>query len=231
MPRTGLREMLSTLRRWVASLEPRGLKPTTWAAYDATVPESESRAIAAFVEEFVRRVAPRLLWDLGCNAGRYGEVSLSAGAGYVVGLDSDAGARDRAFTRAEDRRLGLLPLLVDLVNPSPNQGWRGTERESLAARGRPDAVLAIAVVHHIALARNVPLDEVVALLTTLAPEGVIGFVPHTDRRAQELFRGRHEVFRAYTFENFISLLSAPARIVRQDFVPGGGRALVWFSTQ
>ena len=231
MPRAGLRQMLSTLRQWVASLEPRGLGSTTWAAYDGMVPEGESRAIAAFVEEFVRRVTPRLLWDLGCNAGRYGEVSLRAGAGYVVGLDSDAGALDRAFTRAEDRRLDLLPLLVDLVNPSPNQGWRGTEREDLAARGRPDAVLAIAVVHHIAIARNVPLDEVVALLTTVAPEGVIGFVPHTDRRAQALFRGRDDIFRAYTLENFVALLGARARIVRQEVIPEGGRALIWFSTR
>ena len=231
MPRAGLRQMLASLRRWVARLEPRGLEPTTWAAYDAMVPENESLAIAAFVEEFVRRVAPRLLWDLGCNAGRYGEASLRAGAGYVVGLDSDSGALDRAFTRAEDRQLDLLPLLVDLVNPSPNQGWRGTERESLTARGRPDAVLAIAVVHHIAIARNVPLDEVVVWLTTLAPEGVIGFVPHTDGRAQALFRGRDDIFRTYTFETFVSLLSARARIVRQEFIPGGGRALIWFSTR
>lgn len=223
--------MLSSLRRWIARLEPRGVEPTTWAAYDATVPDSESQAIAAFVQEFVQRVEPRLLWDLGCNVGRYGEVALAAGAGYVVGLDSDLGALDRAFARAEAGRLALLPLFVDLVNPSPSQGWRRSERESLEARGRPDALLALAVVHHIAIARNVPLDEIVTWLTTLAPEGVVGFVPHTDSRAQALFRGRDDIFRSYTLENFVSLLSARARIVRQEFLPGGGRALIWFSTR
>ena len=239
MPREGLRQMLSSLRRWIAGMKPRGLDATTWAAYDAAVPETESRAIGAFVEEFVRRRFPALVWDLGCNAGRYCEVALGAGAGYAVGIDSDPGAIDRAFARARERQLSLLPLLMDVVNPSPSQGWRGQERESFVARGRPDALLAIALVHHIA-ARNVPLDEIVELLTTLAPEGVIGFVPHTDSRARALFKGREDIFRDYTLENFLSLLHARARIVRQQpvLVAGGlqiseqnDRVLIEFSTR
>ena len=214
--------MLSSLRRWIAGMKPRGLDATTWAAYDAAVPEEESRAIGAFVEEFVRRRAPALVWDLGCNAGRYCEVALGAGAGYAVGIDSDPGALDRAFARARDRQVSLLPLLMDVVNPSPSQGWRGQERESFVARGRPDALLAIAVVHHIAIARNVPLDEIVGLLTTLAPEGVVGFVPHTDNRARALFKGREDIFRDYTLENFLSLLRTRARIVRQEQLPVAG---------
>ena len=103
LSRAALGEILASLRRWIARLTPRGLESTTWADYDAGVPESEQAAIQAFVEEFVRRVAPPLVWDLGCNAGRYGEAALAAGAGYVVGLDSDAGALDQAFARARDR--------------------------------------------------------------------------------------------------------------------------------
>ena len=231
LPREGLRGMLESLRRWIARLSPRGLDRTTWAAYDATVPDAESQAIAAFVDDFARRVAPAQLWDLGCNTGRYSEVALQAGARLVVGIDSDAGALDRAFTRAREWELPLLALLVDLVNPSPAQGWRGEERPALLARGRPDALLALAVVHHIAIARNVPLGDIVALLTTLAPEGVVGFVPPEDQRAQALFRGREEIFRDYTLDNFLTLLRQRARIVRQQEVPGTRRTLIWFSTR
>jgi len=231
MPKDGLRGMFSSLRQWIAQLSPRGLDRTTWAGYDTTVPDDESRAIAAFVDDFARQVAPGLLWDLGCNTGRYAEVALQAGARYVVGIDSDAGALDRAFARARDWELALLPLLVDLVNPSPGQGWRGEERQGLVERGRPDALLALAVVHHMAIARNVPLPEIVDLLTTLAPEGVVGFVPSTDARARQLFRGRDEIFREYTFENFLGLLRTRARVIRQEAVPGGERMLVWFSTR
>lgn len=231
LPKAGLIGMLSSLRRWIARLEPRDLDSTTWADYDATVPEAESAAIAAFVEEFVSDVHPRMVWDLGCNAGRYAERALASGAAYVVGLDSDHGAVDRAFARARERGLALLPLCVDLADPSPSQGWRGQERERLVARGRADALLAIAVVHHIAIARNVPLAEVVALLTDLAPEGVVGFVPPTDARARALFRGREDIFHAYTLDNFRSLLQTRARIVREQRLPGSERMLLWFSSR
>jgi ribosomal protein L11 methylase PrmA len=210
---------------------PLGTDATPWARYDATVPDEESRVIAAFVKDFTRTVSPGLLWDLGCNTGRYAEAALEAGARYAIGIDSDPGALDQAFARARERVLSLLPLLVDLVNPSPGQGWRGHERQDLMDRGRPDALLAIAVVHHIAIARNIPLDEIVSLLTTVAPQGVVGFVPPTDRRAQALFRGREDIFRAYTLDNFLSLLQQRARIVRREPVPGTDRVLIWFSTQ
>lgn len=227
--RTTLREMLASLRRSIAGLRPRGVDATPWAAYDATVPADESRAIGGFIEAFTRRVSPALVWDLGCNAGRYSEIALQAGAQYVVGLDSDVGALDRAFARARDGRLAFLSLLVDLVNPSPGQGWRGRERSSLADRARADALLAIAVVHHLAIARNVPLTDIVDFLTALAPHGVIGFVPHTDARAHDLFRGRDDIFRDYTLENFLSLLQRRARIVAREEVPNGGRTLIAYS--
>jgi ribosomal protein L11 methylase PrmA len=229
LPKRTLREMLASLRRWLAGLQPRGLDSTTWAEYDAAVPETESRSIAAFVETFVSRASPALLWDLGCNAGRYSETALAAGAGYAIGIDSDAGALERALRRAEERRLSLLPLLVDLVNPSPSQGWRSREREGLLARGRPDALLALAVVHHIAIARNVPLDEIVMLLVSLAPEGVVGFVPHTDERARALFKGREEIFRDYTLDNFLSLIARHARIVAQQQIANSDRVLTAYS--
>ena len=231
LPKDRLREMFASLRRWIAELTPEGLDATPWVAYDASVPESESQAIAAFVGNFARQVSPALLWDLGCNTGRYAEAALQAGARYVVGLDSDAGALDGAFARARDRHLNLLPLLVDVVNPSPGQGWRGAERQTLFERGRPNALLAIAIVHHLVITRNVPLPEVVSYLTTTAPEGVVGFVPNTDKRARALFKGREEIFRDYTLDNFLALLTQRSRIVWQQPVPGSERTLLWFSTR
>jgi ribosomal protein L11 methylase PrmA len=228
--RPALRELLMTLRRWISRLEPHGLAATTWRGYDQTVPDEESQAIAAFVREMVADVRPHTLCDLGCNAGRYSEVALAAGARYAVGFDSDLGALDLAVRRARDRKLALLPLLIDLVNPSPAQGWSGVERSALLDRGRPDALLALSVVHHLAIARNVPLAEIVRLLTRLAPDGVVGFVPPTDARAAALFRGREEIFQSYSLDTFVTLLRRHARIVVQRQVPGTERVLLRFST-
>jgi ribosomal protein L11 methylase PrmA len=171
-----------------------------------------------------------MVWDLGCNAGRYSEVALAAGAEYAVGLDSDPGALDRAFARAADRNLPLLPLCVDLANPTPSQGWRSRERADLLSRGRPDLLLAVAVVHHIAIARRVPLGDVVDLLTSVAPRGVIGFVPPTDVRAAALFKGREGIFQDYTLDNFVQLLEGRARIVRRQAIPGSDRVLLAYDS-
>ena len=227
MPKRTLRELFHALRDWIASLSPRGLGSTTWAAYDALVPASETSTISAFVEEAVRRVRPSHVWDLGCNTGRYSEVALKAGASHVVGLDSDAGALNQAFIRARDRDLALLPLLVDLADPSPGQGWQNAERAPLLSRGRADLLVAVAVIHHLAIARNVPLDLIVELLTAIAPDGVIGFVPNTDARARALFHGRDELFRDYTTDNFLRLLESRARIVVRHPMEGGRLLLAY----
>lgn len=231
LSRPALRELLSTFRRWIAGLRPRGLDRTTWADYDAGIPSDETATVRAFVERFVRETHARVVWDLGCNAGKYSEAALAAGADYVVGFDSDAGALERAFARASERSLRFTPLCVDLVNPSPAQGWRERERDGLIGRGPADAVLALAVVHHLAVARNIPLAEVAAMLVSLAPEGVVGFVPPTDARARALFRGREDIFTSYTLERFVDALAARARILRQQALPGGERVLLSFSTR
>ena len=222
-------ELLRSLRKWISQMRVSGLKSTTWSDYDTVVPPAESDAIASFVEVFVRATTPHMLWDIGCNAGRYGQVALSAGARCVVGLDNDPGVIDQAFARARHHDLDLLPLLNDIADPSPSQGWRAAEHSGLLDRGRPSALLAIAVMHHVVAGRNAPLDQMVTLLTDLASDGVVGFVPKTDARARSLFAGRDEVFREYTVRNFLALLGARARIVQQQVIPDTDRMLVWFS--
>jgi ribosomal protein L11 methylase PrmA len=231
LARPALRELLATFRRWIARLEPRGMRDTTWHGYDNIIPAQEANTIASFVADMVSDVRPHTVWDLGCNAGRYSEIALSAGAAHAVGLDSDVGALDRAVTRAREGNLALLPLVVDLVNPSPSQGWNSAERTALMERGRPDALLALSVVHHMAIARNVPLEGIVEFLTRLAPEGVVGFVPPTDLRARALFRGRDALFADYSTDQFVTALRRRARIVREIVVPGTDRVLLRFTAR
>jgi ribosomal protein L11 methylase PrmA len=230
LPGPALRAMLTQMRRWIARLEPADRERTVWSDYAEThgYRAEEESAKRSFVAEFVRRTAPGLLFDLGCNTGAYAALALEAGAGYVVGFDADHGALEAAFARAQSRQLEFLPLFSDATNPSPDQGWRGLERAGFASRARPDALLALAFVHHLAIGRNVPLDQVLDWLTGLAPCGVIEFVPKHDPTVRRMLALREDIFQAYTEEAFSAGLAARAQIVRSETISEHGRRLFWY---
>ena len=152
-----------------------------------------------------------MIWDIGCNTGDYAKAALESGAGYAVGFDFDQGALDAAFARAESEGLNFLPLFLDLANPTPSQGWAERERRGLTDRASADAILALALVHHLAIGRNVPLEEVVAWLVGLAPNGIVEFVPKSDPMVQRLLRLREDIFDDYSEETFSQHLQARAK--------------------
>ncbi|MDH3503144.1 MAG: class I SAM-dependent methyltransferase [Nitrospirota bacterium] len=230
-PLSSFKHMLKKMSSWISQLTPLNKGESTWGDYDKTCSYSsiETKSKKQFILEFAQKVQPTLLWDFGCNTGEYSETALEGGARYVVGFDFDQGALDRSYHRASERRLSFQALFMDAANPSPNQGWNGLERESLQSRASADAVFALALVHHLAIARNIPLVQVVNWLISLAPQGVIEFVPKNDPMVQELLSLRQDIFPDYTFENFIALLKEKAVVVKIETVSKSGRMLVWFT--
>ena len=194
-----LRGLIGSLRDTVAGLEwrPTG---TAWAEY-ATEHRYSDRALSAkrrLVREYLRSVGPRTVWDLGANTGAFTDVAREV-APSVVSFDADPAAVERHYRRVRDTgQTGILPLLLDLTNPSPAIGWGHDERPSLEARGPADAVLALALLHHLAIANNVPLSRVAEALARLGRHLVIEFVPKSDDQVQRLLRNRADIFPNYT---------------------------------
>ena len=172
-----------------------------------------------------------MVWDMGCNTGEFSETALSAGAKRVIGFDFDQTALETAYRRAKDRKLAFLPLFQDAANPSPDHGWNGVERKSLSSRGNADALIALAFEHHLAIGRNIPLDQLIAWLVSLAPVGLVEFVPRGDSNLDRLLRHREDVFDDYTEDNFRSAIEAVAQVDRVDVVSASGRKLYWYSRQ
>ena len=146
-----------------------------------------------------------------------------------MGFDSDQGALEKTFARAHDKKLLLQPLFMDAANPSPNQGWMGRERASLEARAPADAVLALAFVHHLVIARNIPFVQLLDWILELAPTGVIEFVPKSDSNAQVLLHLREDIFPDYTEECFLSHIAQRAEIIKTKVLPSSRRILVWYA--
>lgn len=227
LPKLGFEQMLRSLRSWIARLEPRNDGKTEWQDYsiDNSYADEEGSRKRQFVADFIASHELPLVFDLGCNTGDYSALALEQGASRVVGFDFDHGALDAAFARARLESLKFLPLHLDAVNPSPEQGWRQAERQGLSRRAKGDAVLALALVHHLAISRNIPLDGVLDWITGMAPRGIIEFVPKSDPMVQQLLLLRHDLFDDYTRENFESLLAARSRIIATQAVSSSGRTL------
>ncbi|MGH1481863.1 MAG: class I SAM-dependent methyltransferase [Geminicoccales bacterium] len=230
LAKPGFKAMLTQLRNWIQTLKPADVDKTVWQDYAQTHtyddPEEQSKrdTVAAFVKD----VKPDLLFDFGCNTGAYSALALESGAKSVIGFDMDQGALEGAFARAVKEDLFFLPLYLDAANPSPAQGWSEAERPGLSDRASADALLALAFIHHLAIGRNIPLDQLLAWLTGMAPEGIIEFVPKNDSTVQRMLSLREDIFSDYDVATFTTLLAKRAEIVDRKVVSASGRELFWY---
>ena len=218
--------LIDSLRRTVAGLrwEP---KDTEWADYDERT--SYGPAATSAKESLVRRLVGATdgdrVWDLGANTGRYSRIAADLGR-RVVAFDIDPAAAERHFRRVRAEGRGdILPLVVDLANPSPGLGWANSERRSLANRGEADTLLALALIHHIAIGRNVPLAAISAWFAGLGRQLVIEFVPKDDPMVGHLLASREDVFADYSLEGFRGAFAADWTIVDEAPIPDTVRVL------
>jgi hypothetical protein len=218
LPKAAVLANIRRLRRVVTRLSSRS--PSVWADYDQfntyDAPMTERKA--AFVSAACERLGGgRLAWDIGANTGRYSRL-LSAHFPCVVAMDADPGAIDRLyreFKGAPGERT-ILPLVVDLMNPSPSQGWRGAERESLLARGRPDFAAYLALVHHICLGQGVPLDAFLDMVQEVSDAAVVEFVAIDDPQSRAVLATRMEAHGDYTIESFRTLAAERGRTLAEE---------------
>ena len=228
--RGGLELLLGSLRRAIERLELPS-RQRDWSGYESDngYSETERAAKAALVREFAARVRPSLLLDVGCNAGEYSEIALGAGAEQALGLERDAGAANRAVVRARTLQKPFLPLQVDIQNPSPSQGLDLAERRSLIERTKADALLCLALLHHLVLSEGVPLAAALRSVVRLAPRGLIEFVPPDDPMSRRIAGPAERLRHVYDRENFLAELSSLATVERQTELTSTGRLLVEYS--
>jgi ribosomal protein L11 methylase PrmA len=198
-----VRKLMDSLESAVRTLswKPHG---TEWAAYY----EETNYSAAAFAEkkrivsEILGRIRPETVLDLGANTGVFSRLAAEMGSS-VLSVDMDPGSVEQNYLQCRaEKAERLLPLLIDLANPSSPIGWAGTERSGWLERTRADMVLALALIHHLAISNNVPLGRLAAFLAGLGKNLVVEFVPKSDPQVQRLLVSRKDVFADYTQETF-----------------------------
>jgi SAM-dependent methyltransferase len=171
-----------------------------------------------------------LVWDVGCNNGRHARIAAD-GARHVVALDADQGPVEllyRELRDAGDER--ILPLTIDLADPSPGLGWRGLERMPLLDRGRPDLVLALALVHHLAIGTNVPVTEIVGWFASLGSALLIEFPTRADPMVQKLLEPKRAGLHPDYDREFFERCLHDAFDVRRTEELGSGTRILYFAT-
>lgn len=218
--------LIESLEKNVSGLEwsPAG---TSWADYDRQHNYTERALIAKqdFVRSFLSAANPKVVWDLGANTGLFSRIAAE-NARQVIAFDYDPGAVELGYRH--NREAGsenLLTLVMDLTNPSPGIGWRNAERRAMETRGPADLILALALVHHLAIANNLPLPEIAHFFAALGEWVVVEFVPKSDSQVQLLLASRKDIFPDYTGDGFEAAFYKVFDVVQKERVPESERTL------
>jgi len=230
MSRTNLLAIIDSLERTTQKLtwEVGG---TEWGNYyqDTNYSEEALSHKKTVIKNFLGTASPQVVWDLGANTGLFSRIAAAAGINTVA-LDIDPAAVELNYLQVKaGKESNLLPLLTDLTNPSPDLGWDNRERDSLFRRGKPDLVMALALVHHLAISNNVPLEMIAAMLNRLAPWLIIEFIPKEDSQVQRLLSTREDIFEHYHQQGFEQAFQQYFTLKAVEAIPTSTRQLYLFS--
>lgn len=188
--------------------------------------ENKKKAVSDFLDD----CAPSVVWDLGANTGVFSRIAAAKGA-LTISADLDHMAVEANYLKAKsDGDKNIHPLLVNLTAPPPAIGWANEERMTLADRGPADAILALALVHHLAIGNNVPLPQIAQYFSTLAHHVIIEFVPKSDSQVRELLANREDIFAGYNQQDFEKAFESFFELVNKRLIAGSERTLYLFKT-
>jgi len=203
IPRKNLIAFIHYLDLFVRNLRPIKQK-TEWQHYykDTNYSDLSFDLKKRIVDDFLEIIKPKIAWDIGANSGEFSRVASDRGID-TISFDVDPVAVEINYLETKQRNeKNLLPLVLDITNPSPAIGWNNEERPSLTERNNADIVLALALVHHLAISNNFPLGMIAEYFGRIAPHLVIEFVPKDDSQVKRLLTSRKDIFPEYTEQKF-----------------------------
>ena len=177
-------------------------KGTVWGDYYKD-PNYANYSSASFyhkkqlVAEFLKKINPNTVLDLGANTGVFSRIASDMGI-LTIASDNDPAAVEKNYLECKkNKETNILPLLIDITNPSSNIGWNNEERISFLERGQVDMVMALALIHHLAITNNLPFDKIAGFFSKLCKSLIVEFVPKSDSNVQRLLSRREDIFPHY----------------------------------
>lgn len=220
--------LVQSLSRLVSKLK-SDIEHTDWSHYDKThsYQDADFDAKKAFVEKNAAHKSRDYIWDIGCNTGTFSRI-CSPHCKHVISLDGDHNAVEQLYLREKNNAdSNLLPMVMNLANISPGQGWAGSERLAFDDRKSPDLVLCLALIHHIRLSANIPNALFLKWLRSLNSDVVIEFVNREDEMVVKLLTNKKEQYEDYNLESFVDEAEQLFTIRDRAPLKGGKREIFY----
>ena len=226
MSKNALIALVDSLRNTVKKLvwQPKG---TEWGNYYEITNYSDAAFLhkKQLISAWVAEQQPKQVWDLGANNGVFSRLAAEQGF-FTVSFDIDPAAVEQNYRQVKNaKEQNLLPLVLDLTNPSPALGWHNRERDSFTDRAPADMVFALALIHHLAISNNVPLPQLADFFAESGKWLVIEFVPKSDSQVKKLLQSREDIFDHYTLEDFEEVFATKFTICKKEGVRESDRYL------
>jgi hypothetical protein len=167
------------------------------------------------------------VWDLGANDGRYSRLAIRQGS-HIVAFDLDPIAVDRNYNKALHFHEAILPLILDLTAPSPAIGFANRERLTIGERQKPDIIMMLAIIHHMAISNNLPFNMIAQWVSEQCTYLIIEFIPKEDSQVQILLKTREDIFPWYTEQCFSSAFLCYFELLEKNNIENSKRILYLF---
>ena len=224
--KNGLFALIDNLEKSILGLK-LNVKDSTWGDYyiENSYSQIELEKKKKIVEEYIEEINPSTLIDFGSNTGLFSRISSSKNT-YTISTDFDPYCVELNYREAKlKKEKNILPLYLDLTNPSPNLGWDNKERNSFLKREKVDAVMALALIHHLSITNNVPFTELANFFSQLSDYLIIEFVPKQDIQVKTLLVNRKDIYANYNPEYFEKVFMGFYNIIRKENITASGRTL------
>ena len=200
---------------------------TEWYDYysDTNYSESGHKHKKELVSKYIQLSKPKTVWDLGANDGIFSRLASDESV-FTLSIDSDPAAVENNYLNVRKQsETKILPLLIDLTNPSPAIGWKNDERSSILERGPADTAMALALIHHLAISNNLPLGKTAELFSKICNYLIIEFVPKNDSQVQKLLASREDIFQDYDQTEFERVYAEYFTILNSDKIIDSERTI------
>ncbi|MFC1808542.1 SAM-dependent methyltransferase [Candidatus Omnitrophota bacterium] len=203
MSRDSLPRLIDSLEHAIKKLRCKH-HPSSFTNYYQTMHYSDDafEHKKQIITDCLQSAQPKMVWDIGANIGLFSHIAAPH-VNQVIAFDADPMCIDILYNEArKDNNTNIIPLVLDITNPSPSLGWAHVERSSLIERGPADMVFALALIHHLRITHAIPFHMLASFFRKIARTLIIEFVPDTDPMVQSLLTYRINPFDDYCRECF-----------------------------